>query len=242
MNRLEGKTTLITGAASGMGASHARFFVAEGASVVVTDVNEDAGRALCRELGPAARFLRHDVTSAADWSAVVSDTEAAHGPIDVLVNNAAIAPIQAFDDITEADFRRVVDVNQLSVFLGMKAVVPSMQRAGGGSIVNISSIAGLVGAPMGLHYAATKFAVRGMTKSAAIALAERHIRVNSVHPGMIRTPLFEASGLEDALLPVVPMHRVGLPEEVSSLLVYLASDESRYCTGAEFVVDGGLTA
>lgn len=242
MERLKGKTTLITGAASGMGASHARFFVAEGASVVVTDVNEDAGHALCRELGPAARFLRHDVARAEDWSAAVAKAEAAFGPVDVLVNNAAIAPIQAFDDITEADFRRVVDVNQVSIFLGMKAVVPSMQRAGGGSIVNISSIAGLVGAPMGLHYAASKFAVRGMSKSAAIALAERRIRVNSVHPGMIRTPLFEASGLEDTLLPMVPMRRVGLPEEVSLLVIFLASDESRYCTGAEFVVDGGLTA
>ena len=235
MDRLGGKRALITGAASGIGAATARRFVEEGATVVVADVAEEGGRSLAEELD--ATFERLDVRDESAWVAAVDRS----GGLDVLVNNAGIVELGGVSEMDEATFRRVLDVNTVGVFLGMRTVVPSMRSRGGGSIVNISSIAGLVGNPYSIGYAASKWAVRGMTKSAAVDLAQDGIRVNSVHPGVIRTPmsasveLSKTSGLS-------PLERLGEPVEVANLIVYLASDESSFTTGAEHVVDGGTTA
>ncbi|MDT0318923.1 glucose 1-dehydrogenase [Streptomyces millisiae] len=247
MGRLDGKVAVITGAARGMGAAHARRFVAEGARVVVTDVNEDGGRRVADELGGNARFLRHDVASLADWRRVVREAERTFGPVTVLVNNAGIlGPVVDTVDLDEDAYLRVCAVNQHSQYYGMKTVVPGMRRAGGGSIVNVSSAAGMVsivGSPS-LAYVASKFASRGMTKHAAVEYGPDNIRVNSVHPGYIRTPMMveatdeEGGGIGDT----VPLRRLADPAEVSGLVLFLASDESSYVTGTEHVVDGGLTA
>lgn len=242
MKRLEGKNVIITGGARGMGVSHARLFVENGATVVITDVREEEGKALAAELGPPAIFLRHDVRQRKDWDAVVMAAESAFGPVTALINNAGIAEEEYIADATDEVYHRVIDVNQTSVFLGMRAVVPSLRRAGGGSIVNISSVAGLGGFGKAAAYCASKFAVRGMTKAVAVELASENIRVNSVHPGLIRTPLLSEAGIADSVLPAVPAGRLGEAEEVSYLALFLVSDESRYCTGAEFVIDGGLSA
>lgn len=247
MGKLEGKTAIVTGAARGMGESHARSFVREGAKVLLTDMRVAEGEALAKELGSNARFVRHDVTSAADWDNVVTEAEAWFGPVNVLVNNAGILGAMAKTaDITEADYLHVCAVNQHSVYLGMHAVIPSMLRGGKGSIVNISSIAGLVanyGFPS-LAYVASKFAVRGMTKAAAVEYGPDNIRVNSVHPGFIMTPMMiEATdeGGGDALAQI-PLRRIAEPEEVSNLVLFLASDDSSYISGAEHVIDAGMTA
>jgi len=246
MGRLEGKVALITGAARGQGAAHASRFVAEGARVVVADVLADAGRALVGELGPAARFVPLDVTSEASWDAAVGSTLEAFGGLDVLVNNAGVLRVAPLADTTLAEYRAVVDVNQVGCFLGMKAAIRPMESAGGGSIVNVSSIAGLQGMPGVIGYVASKYAIRGMTKAAAIELGHRGIRVNSVHPGTIDTPMIAAGDFDgvdhDALYASLPIPRIGQPDDVSHLMVFLASDESAYCTGGEFVVDGGVTA
>lgn len=248
MSRLAGKIAIITGAAQGMGEAHARRFVAEGARVVLTDINESAGQALATELGGNARFVRHDVSSAAAWRAVVSTAESAFGAVNVLVNNAGVlGPIAATADFSEDDFLKVCAINQLGVFLGMKYVVPSMLKAGGGSIINVSSVAGIVaiyGTP-NVAYAASKFAVRGLTKHVAIEYGARRIRANSVHPGYIKTPMMtealdEASA--QAAAAQVPIKRMAEPSEVSDLMVFLASDESSFITGAEHIIDGGITA
>ncbi|MFJ8996196.1 glucose 1-dehydrogenase [Streptomyces sp. NPDC102279] len=244
-DRLTNKVVLVTGGVGGLGTTHTRRFIAEGASVMITDVLEEEGLKLAAELGGRARFSTLDVTDAARWKEVVAETEQAFGPVDVLLNNAGIAAPSPLEDLPEASFRKVVDINQVGVFLGMQAVVPSMRRAGGGSIINISSMGGLIASPGAIAYAATKWAVRGMTKAAALDLAQYGIRVNSVHPGVIRTPMLEANlsaaGI-DALRQVTPVGRLGEPEEVSHLVMYLASDDSSYSTGSEFVVDGGFTA
>ncbi|KAB2330787.1 glucose 1-dehydrogenase [Cytobacillus depressus] len=243
MARLDGKIAIITGAAQGMGASHARKFIEEGAKVVLTDLNDEKGNALAAELGENALFVKHNVTSADDWAMVVTETEKAFGPVNVLVNNAGITMAKSILEVTEEEYRRIVDINQVSVFLGMKSVIPSMQKANGGSIVNISSINGIVAGAIG--YTDTKFAVRGMTKAAAIEGAHYGIRVNSVHPGVIATPMVVQEDTKAAVEEFskhIPLKRVAQSEEVSSLVVYLASDESSYSTGAEFIVDGGLTA
>ncbi|MFC1403405.1 MULTISPECIES: glucose 1-dehydrogenase [Streptacidiphilus] len=239
MARLDGKVAVITGGARGMGAEHARRFVAEGASVVISDVLKDDGAALADELGGKALFLAHDVTDGSRWDEVVREAEEAFGPVDVLVNNAGISSGSGLQGTDEEHFRRIIDVNQVSVFLGMKAVLPSMRRAAGGSIINVSSTSGLVGS-QAFAYTASKFAVRGMTKAAAIELGPMGIRVNSVHPGYIRTPMI--TGLPDRLPAATPLGRAADPSEVSSLVLYLASDESSFSTGSEFVVDGGFTA
>ncbi len=243
MNRLEGKVAIITGAAQGMGASHARKFVEEGAKVVITDLNKEKGEALSAELGENALFVSQNVTNAEDWAKVVEEAEKAFGKVDVLVNNAGITMAKSILQMTEEEYRRIVDINQLSVFLGMKTVVPAMQKAGGGSIVNISSMNGLVAGAIG--YTDTKFAVRGMTKAAAIECANYGIRVNSVHPGVIATPMVvqeDTKAAVEAFAKHIPLKRVAEPEEVSNLVVFLASDESSYSTGSEFVIDGGMTA
>ena len=247
MGRLTGKVAIVSGAARGMGASHARLFVKEGAKVVLTDMREPEGTALADELGENAFFVQHDVTSSADWDRVAKAAEDKFGPVNVLVNNAGILGAMATTtDITEEQYLTVIAVNQHSVFLGMHAVIPSILRAGGGSIVNISSIAGLVanyGFPS-LAYVGSKFAVRGMTKAAAVEYGPQGIRVNSVHPGFIMTPMMvEATNEEGGdALSMIPLRRIAEPEEVSNLVLFLASDESSYISGAEHVVDAGMTA
>ncbi len=243
MTRLESKVAIITGAAQGMGAAHARAFIKEGAKVVLTDLNEKKGHALALELGTNALFVRQDVTSEADWAKVIKATEVHFGSIDILVNNAGITLSKSILETSLEDYRRILEINQVSVFLGMKSVIPSMKKAGCGSIVNISSINGLVGGAIG--YTDTKFAVRGMTKAAALECAAFGIRVNSVHPGVIETPMImqgDTKAIVEEFAKQIPLKRVAKPEEVSSMVLYLASDESSYSTGSEFVVDGGITA
>lgn len=243
MARLEGKVAIITGAAQGMGASHARKFVEEGAKVVLTDLNEEKGKAFAAELGENALFVKQNVTSAEDWAKVVEETEKAFGKVDILVNNAGISMAKSILEMTEVEYRRIVDINQVSVFLGMKTVIPAMQKAGGGSIVNISSMNGIVAGAVG--YTDTKFAVRGITKAAAMECANYGIRVNSVHPGVIATPMVvqeDQKATVEEFAKHIPLKRVAQSEEVSNLVLYLASDEASYSTGSEFIVDGGLTA
>ena len=243
MGKLDGKVAIITGGARGMGESHVRKFVSEGAKVVFTDLNEEGGLALANELGENVKFVKQDVTKADDWAHVIEETEKYFGPVHILVNNAGISMNKTIFDITEVEYRKIVEINQVSVFLGIKAVVPSMQKTGNGSIVNISSINGLVGGAIG--YTDTKFAVRGLTKAAALQLAGVGIRVNSVHPGVIETPMVTQGDAVEAIKEFakhIPLKRVAQSEEVSNLVVYLASDEASYSTGSEFVIDGGLTA
>lgn len=247
MSRLAGKIAIITGASQGMGAAHARTFVANGAKVVLTDINERGGNALAAELGPEAIFVKHDVAQAHDWNAVLRQAEKRFGTVNVLVNNAGIlGALAATIQLQEAEFLRVCAINQTGVFLGMQTVLPGMIKAGGGSIVNISSIAGLVaicGAP-NLAYVASKFAVRGMTKQVAVEYGDKNIRVNSVHPGYINTPMMVAATDETGggAAAQIPLRRMADPTEVSNLVVFLASDESSFVTGTEHVIDGGMTA
>ncbi len=243
MARLQDKVIIITGAAQGMGATHARLCIAAGAKVVLTDINAEKGQALATELGSNALFIQHDVTNEDDWMQVVARTEAHFGTINVLVNNAGITQSKSILQTSLADYRRIIEINQVSVFLGMKAVIPSMQKAKQGSIINISSINGLVGGAIG--YTDSKFAVRGMSKAAALECAAYGIRVNSVHPGVIATPMImqgDTKAAVEAFAKSIPLKRVAQPEEVSSIVLYLASDDSSYSTGSEFIVDGGLTA
>lgn len=248
MGRLGGKVAIITGGAQGMGAAHARRFVAEGARTVITDINAEVGEALAGELGEQALFLHLDVSSEAGWRSVVAEAESRFGPVSVLVNNAGIlGPGLPAAELAEADFLKVCAINQTAVFLGAKHVIPSMLRANGGSIVNVSSISGIVaiyGTP-NVAYAASKFAVRGITKQVAIEYGKQNIRANSVHPGYIRTPMMTAALNEEQIKVAsgsVPIGRVGEVEDVSNLVVFLASDESGFVTGAEHIIDGGLTA
>jgi 3alpha(or 20beta)-hydroxysteroid dehydrogenase len=238
MDRLSGKTAIISGGARGMGAAFARAIVAESGRVLIADLLEDAGRALASELGGTATFARLDVTSAASWRDTVAAAEAAFGPVSVLVNNAGIDHQHYVETVSEADYRRVIDVNQVGVFLGMQAVIPSMRRAGRGSIINLSSVAGLNGSPGEFSYIASKWAVRGMTKAAAAELAGYGIRVNSVHPGIIRTAMTAVYPREIQERPV--LGRPGEVTEVAPLIVFLASDESGYITGTEHTIDGGF--
>ncbi|KPC60324.1 glucose 1-dehydrogenase [Streptomyces chattanoogensis] len=242
--RLDGKVAVITGAGRGQGAAEARLFVQAGACVVITDVRAEEGRAVAAELGDAAVFVRHDVTEAAGWETVTRTAVASFGRLDVLVNNAALWRTAPVDTETEESFALLLRVNLLGPFLGIKAVVPELRTAGGGSIVNISSTAGLKGLPGHAAYGASKFGLRGLTRSAAVDLAGDRIRVNSVHPGVIDTPMVAGAlgperGERDH--PRVPLRRIGRPDEVAELVRYLASDASAYITGAEFAVDGGLT-
>lgn len=247
MGRLSGKVAIITGASQGMGAEHGRAFVAQGAKVILTDVNAEAGQALADSLGENAIFIRQDVASEADWAKVVAEGEAKFGLVNVLVNNAGVlGKISETTEFSEADFRFVTDINQIGVFLGMKAVLPSMIKAGGGSIVNISSIAGIVaiyGAP-NLAYVGSKFAVRGMTKQIAVEYGKHNVRCNSIHPGYIRTPMMAAATDEGGgeATSMIPLARLAECSEVSNLAIFLASDESSFITGTEQVIDGGMTA
>jgi 3alpha(or 20beta)-hydroxysteroid dehydrogenase len=245
MSRLTNKIAVITGAAQGMGAAHARRFVREGAKVILTDINEKAGAALGTELGSNALFVSHDVTKPASWANVIQRGEAKFGTINVLVNNAGIiGEIAMTEAITEANYMNVIAVNQHSVLYGIKAVLPSMRKAGGGSIVNISSIAGMIacyGSP-NIAYVASKFAVRGMTKFVATEYGKYNIRVNSVHPGFIKTPMMVAATDEAGAgaTAMIPLARLAEPDEVSQLVAFLASDESSFITAEEHVIDGGM--
>ena len=244
MGRVEGKVAILTGAAQGLGASHARLLAEQGAKVVLTDILEEQGAEVAAQIGSKALFIAQDVSSEQDWQRVIHNAEAEFGPISVLVNNAAIATRTPIEELALADYQRIIDVNQTSVFLGMKAVLPSMRRNGGGSIVNLSSAAGMVGMPGVLAYGASKFAVRGMTKTAAAEFAADNVRVNSIHPGAINTSMApttnEGQGLVDMVIATTALRRLGDPVEVSQVVLMLASDESSYITGAEFVVDGGF--
>jgi 3alpha(or 20beta)-hydroxysteroid dehydrogenase len=243
--RLEGKVALVTGGARGMGAAEARLFVEHGAKVTIADVLDGDGEVLAKELGAGARYAHLDVTDEHAWATCVAEAVEAFGALDVLVNNAGVASLAAIVDTTTEEYLRVVSVNQLGVFLGMRTAIPSMTTAGRASIVNISSIDGIGGAPQSVAYCASKFAVRGMTKVAALELVPLGIRVNSIHPGGVRTPMLEsvsgAAGLA-AVERMIPMQRLATPEEIALLALFLASDESSYCTGSELVADGGVTA
>jgi 3alpha(or 20beta)-hydroxysteroid dehydrogenase len=244
MANIEGKVVIVTGGAQGMGRSHCQVLAAAGAKVVVADIAEDAGSAVAKEIGANVRFVRLDVTDANSWASAVAATEEAFGPVTALVNNAGIGYPVPLDDLTEQEYGKFFSVNQLGVFLGIKAVLPSMRRRsnGGASIVNISSTAGLRAVANAFAYVATKFAVTGMTKAAALDLGPEGIRVNSVHPGTIGGTGMVAANSE-YIKPIVaktPLRRVAELYEVSSLIEFLVSDDSGYCTGSEFVVDGGV--
>jgi 3alpha(or 20beta)-hydroxysteroid dehydrogenase len=240
---LDGKVALISGAARGMGAEEARLFVSEGAQVVLGDVLDEEGEKVAAEIGESARYVHLDVTREEDWQAAVSQAEATFGKLDVLVNNAGILRFGLLEKTPLEEFELVVAVNQVGPFLGMKSSIPAMRRAGGGSIVNISSLAGMQGVGGAVSYTASKFAVRGMTKVAAIELGGDAIRVNSVHPGGVETPMTRPFGsessTEDSHSYTSPIPRMGRPDEVANLVLWLASDKSSYCTGSEFVIDGG---
>jgi 3alpha(or 20beta)-hydroxysteroid dehydrogenase len=247
MGRLDGKVALITGGARGMGKSHARYFVAEGARVVIGDVLDDRGEFVAAKLGPdACRYVHHDVTSESEWAAAVRATLDAFGRLDVLVNNAGVLSNATIAEMPLAEFRRVLDVNLVGCWLGVKSVIEPMTAAGGGSIVNISSIEGFAGAAGLSAYSASKFAIRGVTRAAAQELGQFGIRVNSVHPGGVLTRMvMESAQAFTHVDPMqfvknMPISRFADPIEISRLVAFLASDDASYSTGAEFVADGGI--
>jgi 3alpha(or 20beta)-hydroxysteroid dehydrogenase len=245
MGRLDGKVAIITGAARGQGAAEARLFAAEGAKVVLTDVLDDDGRKTAAGCG--GTYLHHDVTSEDGWRKVVDETVAKHGRLDVLVNNAGIFVSHRLLDAPLAEYERVIAVNQVGVFLGMKVAGRAMMEAhNGGSIVNISSVAGLRGGGNSIAYTASKWAVRGMTKAASSELGRYGIRVNSIHPGAIDTPMLQQvpgiEGNRERTERRIPLGRIAEPEDVGRVVLFLASDDSAYMSGAELAVDGGWMA
>ena len=250
MGRLDGKVAIISGGARGQGATEARMFASEGAKVVFGDLLDDAGRqveAEIRELGGEATYVHLDVTREADWQAAVDEAVNRYGRLDVLVNNAGILIRKNIEETTVEDWDRIFAVNAKGVFLGTKSAIPAMREAGGGSIINISSTAGLVGSPNGsASYTATKGAVRLFTKSTAIQYAREGIRCNSIHPGPIETDMIQDTLSDPDMLDLrmqrLPLGRVGKPEEIAYGVIYLASDESSFVTGSELVIDGGTTA
>ena len=239
--RLDGKVALISGGARGQGEAEARLFVAEGAKVVIGDILEAEGKQVADDLGDDALFVPLDVTDEGSWAAAVTAAEERFGPVNVLVNNAGILSFGAIHRIDRAEFEKVMSVNVTGVLLGIQAVVPSMKKAGGGSIVNISSTSGLQGLPFLGAYASSKWAVRGMSKVAAIDLGPKGIRVNSVHPGGIDTPMIAGTDGEAPYYKRLPVGRIGAASEVAHAVLFLASDEASYTTGAELAVDGGAT-
>jgi cyclopentanol dehydrogenase len=249
MDRLKGKVALISGGARGQGAAEARLFAGEGAKVVIGDVLDAEASAAAREInakaGAGAVVAVHlDVTRAADWRTAVETCEREFGGVDILVNNAGIANAKGIEETSEEEWDAVVNINQKGVWLGMKAAVPAMRRRGGGSIINISSIYGIIGSAGSAAYHGSKGAVRLLTKSAAVQYAPDKIRVNSVHPGVILTPMTDSAPREQLqpLINLAPMKRAAQPEEVGWCVVFLASDEASFVTGAELIVDGGFTA
>jgi 3alpha(or 20beta)-hydroxysteroid dehydrogenase len=236
MNSLEGAVVLVTGAARGMGAEHVRGLVAAGANVVATDVLHTEGEALAEELGDQVRYTPLDVTDEQQWRDAVTLAEASFGPVHHLVNNAGIVMFGSIEDLSVADWHRTLDINLTGVWLGMHVTVPSIKRAGGGSIVNVSSTAGMQGYGNLGAYVASKWGIRGLTKTAAIELGPAGIRVNLIHPGPIRTPMI--AGLSEDLAAAQPLARIGEPAEVTAMLLFLLADAT-YSTGHEFIIDGG---
>jgi 3alpha(or 20beta)-hydroxysteroid dehydrogenase len=237
MGRVDDKVAIITGGAQGMGAADARMLVAEGAKVVIGDILDEPGQALADELGDAARYVHLDVSDEEQWQAAVDTAVTEFGKVNVLVNNAGIVEVAPLKSLDVDKWNRVLAVNLTGAMLGIKAVLGPMKDAGGGSIINVSSIEGMRGASRVHSYVASKWGLRGLTKSAALELASDNIRVNSLHPGFIRTPMTEH--FPDDMVGT-PLGRPGKPEEVATFVVFLASDESSFSTGSEFVVDGGL--
>jgi len=246
MGRLQDKIAIVTGGAQGQGAAITRAFVAEGARVVIADVADEPGELLAKGLGESAIFVHHDVSSPESWTALVAETSARFGPVSVLANNAGILRFNEIVNQPVEEFELLWRVNTLGCFLGIKTVAPVMIEHGGGSIINASSIEGLAGMPVVAGYTSTKFAIRGLTKAAALELGPKGIRVNSVHPGMIDTGMTRGVGADDAAMEwggsKVALKRVGVPEDIAPLYVYLAGDESSYMTGAELAIDGGASA
>jgi len=244
--RLDGKVVIITGAARGQGAAEARLFAQEGARLVLGDILDVEGRAVAQSIGEVARYVHLDVTEEADWTTAVELATSAFGRIDGLVNNAGVLHAAPIAECTRADFERVMAVNLTGPLLGIQAVIEPMAADGGGSIVNISSVSGLAATPGQVAYASSKFGLRGLTKVAAVELGARGIRVNSIHPGIIATPMNEAPELADVdwegIVGNLPLSRQGVPEDIAWLALFLCSDESAYSTGSEFVADGGLLA
>ncbi len=238
--RVAGKNIIVIGGSSGMGLAEAKRFVAEGARVVIANRNAEQGKAVAKELGGAVTFVQHDVRSEAGWVNLVEKAEVFFGgPIDALVNNAGILVEKTLENTDFETYRFLTDVMQTGAYLGMRAVIPSMRRAGGGSIVNVSSTAGIIGFAGFFAYTAAKWAVRGMSKCAALELAVDKIRVNSVHPGDTETPMIEGRGYDPN---TYPLKRFAKPEEIAALVLLLVSDEGAYITGTELVIDGGYTA
>ncbi len=239
MGRLDGKVCLITGAARGQGAEEAKLFVREGGVVWVVDVLDEPGVALAQEIGATYRHL--DVTSEEGWESVVTEISDSEGSLQVLVNNAGVFPLNRMVTTSVEEFHRTMDINALGVFLGMKSCAPALIESGNGSIINISSVAGMRASVGSFAYGASKWAVRGMTKTAAVELARKGVRVNSIHPGVIETPMLTGLPNVDKVARRTPLGRSAEAIEVANLALFLASDESSYSTGAEFVVDGGLS-
>lgn len=239
MNRLAGKVALISGAAQGMGASHARAIVANGGSVVIGDLNEEKGQELAAELGANAVFVKLDVRSNEDWQNAVNQALSSFGKLHILVNNAGILKASPIIDTTDSDWQIVMDINLTGVFKGIRASAPAIAQTKNGSIINISSTAGLKAFPGTAAYNTAKWALRGLTKTAALELANYGIRVNSIHPGNVKTPMIEGLYLS---YKHVAQNRAGDPAEISNLVVFLASDESSFSTGSEFIADGGETS
>ena len=241
MGRLDDKVCLITGGSRGQGAAEARLFKAEGGRVWITDVLDQEGQALAEEIGAQYRHL--DVRDESGWTNLVEEIVEVDGGLNVLINNAGIFRSNRLVDTPTDEFQLVMDINCLGVFLGMRSVAPAMMATGNGSIVNISSLAGLRAATGSLAYGASKWAVRGMTKTASVEFARKGIRVNSIHPGLIETPMADELGTSpEKLMKRTPLGRMAQADEVANLALYLASDESSYSTGSEFIVDGGLNA
>lgn len=247
MGRLDGKVALISGGARGMGKAHVRRFVEEGAKVVFGDVLEEEGAKLAADIGDDCRFLRMDVTDPADWQRAVDTAVSTYGGLNVLLNNAGIIRHRNIEEQDLNDFKLVLDVNLVGQWLGVKAVIAPMKEAGGGSIINVSSVEGFIAAAGMSAYAASKFGVRGLTKAAARELGEFNIRVNSIHPGGIFTSMSldpevvaATADSADSFLKSLPLGRLGKTAEVTGLMVFLASDESSYCTGSEVQIDGGI--
>lgn len=239
--RFDGINVVVTGGARGMGEAHARGFAAEGANVLIADLNADAGSVLAAELGPAAAFTQLDVADESGWAAAVELVERRFGPVSVLVNNAGVlAPTAPLESVSLDDWQRVIATDLTGTFLGIRAAVPSLRRAGGGAIVNVSSIAGVEAVPLAAAYVASKYAVRGLTRAAALELGRDGIRVNAVLPGLVRTPMTE--GVPEAATASVAISRLAEPSEVTRAVLFLASAEASYITGAEVVVDGGWLA
>jgi 3alpha(or 20beta)-hydroxysteroid dehydrogenase len=244
MERLTGKVALVTGGARGIGEGIVRRFVAEGAKVMITDVLDAEGQALAEELGQSYRRL--DVVSASEWQAAIAATEAEFGKLDCLVNNAGVIVFKKLDDLSEAEIRRIIDINLIGTIIGAQAAIPALERAGGGSIINMSSADGITGANSLTAYCASKFGVRGFTKALALELGHRKIRVNSIHPGGILTPLSNPGNypreVVDQAYLIYPAQRAGDPHDIGAAAAYLASDDASYCMGTELLVDGGLVA